>query len=241
MVYQITKLFYVLYVPAQKYTIPSHQRITYLNFTSADDNAIIDYLPFQFTAFEELSVHPSTDIETLWRKFKTAILHCVLKYIPCKVKTTRKQNPWISRDISHAKRKVKRIRKSLKFSPRPEVALPWLLDMKNKIKDAKSNFYSDTLTELLKSSPSKFWNYIKPKSSSDPSFSPSTSRDSTNSLNFFCSVFTADDGKTPENYATVKDKLSHLTVTKAGVLNLILNLDTEKVSGPDNILNAVLK
>lgn len=97
-------------LPVQDRPVHSQPKITFLDFNSADDTAIVDHLDFEFSGFEELSADSVTDMETLWQKFKEIIFHCIDTYVPHKVKKTRKHNPWITRDIIHAKRKVKRLR-----------------------------------------------------------------------------------------------------------------------------------
>lgn len=102
-------------------SIPVHDRIkssrtvsTFLDFNKVDDTSILDHLSHEFSSFEQLSRYPGVHIESLRQKFKEVVSHCILYYVPTKTKKENKANPWINRDIIHAKRKVKRLRISCK-------------------------------------------------------------------------------------------------------------------------------
>ena len=55
------------------------------------------------------------------------------------------------------------------------------------------------------------------------------------------SVFTTDNGTIPPVLSLDSPIIDHLEVTDAGILNLLLDLDPKKSSGPDNIPNEFLK
>lgn len=117
-----------------------------------------------------------------------------------------------------------------------------LHDMKSKIKVAKHNYFNQALPGFLKSSPRKFWNYLSPKNSRKKVETQDKDFVTADSLNhYFKSAFTVDDNYMQHINAQNKCPLDPLTITEAGVLNLLLSVDTKKSNGPDNIPNAFLK
>lgn len=77
------------------------------NFAKADDTSIIDYLSFNLD-----SLSSDDDVNELWARFKTIILHCVNSFVPLRKKRRNKRNPWITREIVRLKRKIGRQRKA---------------------------------------------------------------------------------------------------------------------------------
>lgn len=164
--------------------------------------------------------------------------------MPAKTKKTRKHNPWIAREILHSNCKVKRLRKTLKAKPTPQIQNKLsqaLSNMKSQIKMSKVNYFTRTLPNFLKTSPQKFWNYLNPKNRNRPA-APEESKDKANSLNnYFQSVFTLDDGNVPDVDICNHQHIEPLVVTESGVLNLLLKLDTKKGAGPDNLPNEFIR
>lgn len=224
--------------------IPSNSFSAYLDFNHADDTSILDHLFHELASFELLANDSNTNVEILWASFKSVVTHCVLNYVPSKTKKTRKHNPWITREIIHCKRKVKRLRKTLKAKPTPQIRNKLsqaITKMKSQIKMSKANYFTSTLPNFLKTSPQKFWNYLNPKNRIRPA-APEESKDKANSLNnYFQSVFTIDDGNVPDVDICNTRHIEPLVVTESGVLNLLLKLDTKKGAGPDNLPNEFLR
>lgn len=114
-------------------------------------------------------------------------------------------------------------------------------DLKTKIKTAKSNYLTKTLP-FLKHSPSKFWSYLKPaknnRSNTPQEKDKPVTADKLNS--YFKSVFTVDDGNIPDIVTSAEGTLDTIVVNEAGVVNLLLNLDTQKSAWSDNIPNIFL-
>ncbi|XP_040061475.1 uncharacterized protein LOC115318981, partial [Ixodes scapularis] len=147
-----------------------------LDFYKADDASIQTYLAHEFNDFQELYDGTDISIDELWQKLKSIINHCITKFIPSKRKMIRKLNPWISREIIHLKRKLKRLRKSSKKRPLTNhnstiSELSRLLKLK--IKEAKHKYYNITLHNFVKASPQKFWNHIIPTKSKTSNISAS--------------------------------------------------------------------
>ncbi|XP_042144710.1 uncharacterized protein LOC121834875, partial [Ixodes scapularis] len=167
---------FVCTVPVRSSAI-SHGCAKYvLDFYKADDASIQTYLAREFNDFQELYDGTDISIHELWQKLKSIINHCITKYIPSKRKMIRKLNPWISCEIIHLKRKLKRLRKSSKKRPltnhNPTTSeLSRLLKLK--IKEAKHKYYNITLHNFMKASPQKFWNHIIPTKSKTSNISAS--------------------------------------------------------------------
>lgn len=227
----------------QRSKTDSVSRTTFADFANADDTTIIDYLSFQLDSFVNASDHPSADIDTVWQLFKNIVLHCLHNYVPVKTKRTNKHNPWMTRDVIHAKRRVKRLRKSLKHKPNlsRNSLCTAIVEMKSKIKMAKCHYFKNVLPSFIQNAPKKFWDYLNPKKRTDKS-TTGTNRTTAESLNtYFTSVFTIDDGKIPHTDSCDENHLEPVSVTEAGVLNLLLSLDIKKSPGPDKIPNQFLR
>lgn len=220
-----------------------HSQKNVPDFQNADDTSIIDHLSIELAPFAEDSKRASISVDELWLKFKHTITHCMKLYVPNKTKRSKKYNPWINRDIIHAKRKVKRLRKSLKLSKsKSKTALTTAItDMKLKIRTAKKNYFTNTLPSFIKNSPQKFWGFLKNSKSSENASLSQNGLITPSSLNeHFQSVFTADDGNQPPIDILNKEPLELPVITEQGIFHLLLQLDTKKASGPDNIPNLFL-
>lgn len=86
-------------------------------FNKADDAAIMTYLAHEYLYFHNLCTEGSADIDEIWLQLKNHVLRCVRQFVPLIKKTTRKYNPWITREVLHLKRRIKCLRKSNKSSP----------------------------------------------------------------------------------------------------------------------------
>lgn len=94
---------------ARKLLRPSKMPV--LKFALADDVSILDYLEASLDAFLVLA-DSGASVDDLWNFFSDMVNHCVLCFVPKKFKTTNRKNPWITREIIHAKRRLKRMRAS---------------------------------------------------------------------------------------------------------------------------------
>lgn len=75
------------------------------DFSRARDESVLDHLEMVFNNFQ------GSDVEKLWVQFKQICTYCLDNFIPNKAKKTKKSNPWITRDVLHLKRKLKRLKK----------------------------------------------------------------------------------------------------------------------------------
>lgn len=202
-------------------------------FTRANDVAIIDYLETHIGSL----LH---NVETSWQSFVRTIRHCVENFVPCRKTYKHRANPWISREIIHMKRKIKRLRK--KHVP----MTPQLKVLKDKLQtslaQARNTFYSNTLTEFLQNSPQKFWRYLSESKTGSSKMKVNgviitdapTIAEHFNA--YFQSVFSQTDDYELEN--SFVDSDNDLLVTQEGVLHMLLQLDPKKPPGPDGIPNA---
>lgn len=214
---------------------------------NADDVSIIDSLALGHSTFSCYFAERSVSLDDLWQFFKTTVERCLSMYVPKKVKRIRKNNPWITRNIIHLKRKICRLRK-LKH----KCALPCharkiqdhSTTLKTLIREAKHKYTNVTLKNFITSCPHKFWRFLNVKKNNQNKLSPKEALDKANMFNkFFQSVFTMDDGNQPEIMQPLPDtslQIAEITVTESGILSLLLNLNPKKACGPDNIPNAFL-
>lgn len=215
---------------------------TVLNFMAADDVSILDYLE---RSFDEFQVLYNTDCSTdrLWHFFSTVVGKCIDSYVPRIRKRICKTNPWITREIIHTKRKLKRKRKSCAKNCTPEGTAcisSMRQELKRLIKQSKDRFFNVTLTKYLKEAPSRFWRFVTPPASSPRP--PEITQQRVDDFNsFFASVFTHDNGILPEfSTSPLQRPIDDVVISEEGVLNLLLNINTRKTPGPDGIPNEFL-
>lgn len=85
---------------------------------------------------------------SLWLMFKSIVLYCVTNYVP-KTKRLPKNNPWITREVIQAKRRLKRLRRTIKIKGGDEfrvTKLPNVIaEFKLTAKRAKEYYFNVTL------------------------------------------------------------------------------------------------
>lgn len=136
------------YTEMQKDKIPP---ATVKDYNRVDDTAVIDYL-------EEQLVVSTNSVVILWQQFYSAVKFFIQHFIPSKRLQKHRTNPWISRQIIQTKGKIKRLRKKHKtFAPQ---FMQLKHDLQSEVEQARSNFFSNTVADFIKSDPSKFWRYL---------------------------------------------------------------------------------
>lgn len=75
------------------------------DFEHADDASILDYLELALDRMPQ-----EDDMNLLWAYFKSVVEHCLSRFVPLKRKRIQRANPWITRNIIHLKRRLKRAR-----------------------------------------------------------------------------------------------------------------------------------
>lgn len=132
--------------------------LSYKDYSHADDVSIIEHM-------ENCLVDCTmTDACSLWNRFKVMCHYCINRFIPTKNKKVRKHTPWMTRDVIHIKRKVKRLKKKhgnpLKIKEAQN-------SLEQKVIAAKNYYYNTSLPNFIKNDPTKFWNHMKEKKEAD--------------------------------------------------------------------------
>lgn len=131
----------------------------YYDFNNADDVSILDFLEQDYDFF--LQCHRNfTTVNSLWLHFKCAVRHCMNKYIPKRHKSKRR-SPWITREIIHIKRRVKRL--SSKNPTDSGTLAERRSDLRSKIKSSRFTFFNVKMHNFLFSDPRKFWPHLTQK------------------------------------------------------------------------------
>lgn len=224
--------------------LPNRIKLNNAKFVKVKDYNAADNPNIAHHLEEALLTFHDDDVNVLWAKFKSCCNYCINKFIPDKMKKINKANPWITREIIHLKRKLKRYRKR----KNRDAALLFKLSskLKSKLREAKERFYSTTLGRFATESPHKFWQFLSNKDSRSVDQIAVGARIVTDKKeiaetfnSYFQSVFSrpATLGNTPY----VNDSNQYIHITVEGVTELLLRLDPKKSAGPDNIPTAFLK
>lgn len=207
------------------------------DYTHADDDAVISYMESLFPSFND-----TNDVNELWSRFKDMVIHCESTYVPLKKKRINREYPWMNRDLIHQKRKIKRSRKRGNKKQLQSI----VRNFKDKVRAARDQFFSCTLTSFMSEQPKKFWQYLsKDKSGITEIRTSGVSIDDpftiANEFNaFFQSVFTMNASHAHLNPYTLRNPMPEVNLSKNGILSLLRNLDIKKSSGPDKICNVFL-
>lgn len=210
------------------------------DFLASDDVSILDCLHLGLSDFS-----PGDNVSTLWSKFKTLVLSCIDRFVPLRQRTTKRNNPWITREIIHLKRRIARRRKSKlnygsDFSTLKQ-------ELTAKLRCARSRFHNQTLPLFLKEAPQKFWRFLsgakcgieKLKINGVVVTNPERIA---NELNFtFHGSFT--DPHSVSSISTLLPPcatMPDLGFSREGIFDLLLKIKTKKASGPDGLPNAFL-
>lgn len=143
-------------VPLNVSRARTYKTVQVKDYANADDTSILDMLGYSFSQFQHVSELET--VEEMWQRFKSIVKHCVDKFIPSRAKKTKKRNPWITRDIIHKKRKLKRLRRR-RNRDFEEIARA-RRELKKDLIESKRAFFSHKLSTFIKHSPSKFWLYM---------------------------------------------------------------------------------
>lgn len=219
-------------------------RVPVSDYGRADDTSILDFLETAFDDFKQAS--DSEPVDCLWQKLKSIINSCIERFVPIRLKKTRKTNPWITRDVIHTKRKIKRLRKRQGHS---EQISQLRAALKIQISKSKKKFFNETLSGFLRTSPRKFWLYLSDRKEAIEHIAVGSDvvtqkQDIANGFNrFFQSVFTkmafTDEDK--EMADTCTCAMDPVSFDQAGVFQQLLNLNEKKANGPDGIPTVFLR
>jgi len=197
----------------------------------------------------------SRTVDQLWKEFKEAVHKAVIDHVPHRVNKSRSRLPWINRQIKADMKVRKRLYNKAK---RSNLQHDWdaYRKMKNsintKLKEAHNNYYTRLFDNSFNGSRRQFWKYIKAKRQDKPDIPAlfvddkpiHSSKDKANALNsHFKSVFTTEDLTTIptiDNHTDVPD-MPDISISEAGIYQLLTSLDEHKASGPDRISAYILK
>lgn len=220
----------------KKCTAKKAKTVQVKDFTRARDESVLDYLDLHLSNF-----HGSNVVE-LWDKFKKICTYCIENFVPTKTKKTGNENPWITREVIHLKRKIKRLRRR---NASPTTVQNLQATLSSSIGHAKRHYFNNTLPHFIRTAPEKFWKFLSKKNKAVdqiikdgiPVVEKQSIAEHFNA--FFHSVFINS-----EELALPFSPLSNVSpefVSAQGVLSMILNLKTKSTPGPDNIPNVFLR
>lgn len=215
--------------------VPS-EIVSVKDFSRARDESVLDYLEIKFNSFQ------GSDVNILWDQFKQICTYCLDNFIPNKTKKTRKSNPWITREVLHLKRKLKRIRKRGAAANIVEAARTAFNEA---LKRSKWHYFQHTLPNFLNESPQKFWDFLNQKKKSvdeiqiDGVQIVDKEAIAEHFNSYFHSVFSIPSERvslTPVSCSDLED-----IVSLQGIVAMLLNLKSKTSPGPDGLPNAFLR
>lgn len=219
---------------ADKCAVPS-KTVLVKDFSRARDESVLDCLDLCLSTFV------GTDTSDLWIKFKDICTYCINQFIPSRAKKSGKSNPWITREILHLKRKLKRLRRARV----PHNIIQMKQASLNKaVAAAKRHYFQNILPNFIRNAPQKFWNFLSKEKKSLPAMMHegtllTNKKDIADKFNsYFHSVFSQS-----ANNFTTRDSCSqpvHDLVSQPGIFAMLLNLKTKATPGPDEIPNSFL-
>lgn len=210
------------------------------NFNRADDTSVLDYLELALDRMPN-----DNDVDKLWNYFTDVVHSSLSRFVPKRAKRIHKDNPWVSREIIHLKRQLRRARQR---KPKNSERIAILsTQVRQALRASKTRFFTTTLTEYLKTSPQKFWRYL---ARSKPSINgvvvnnavcnnpPEIAQEFNN---FFASVFSEKDESTAVDLEFQNHSDASTFFSKEGIVDMLLKLDVKKSPGPDKIPNEYLR
>ena len=194
----------------------------------------------------------TTDINTLWQSFRDFTTNVIDKFVPSKMSSTRFNQPWVTRKVKRlSKRKKRAYHKARDSGTEHDINRYKSIrtETRNECRTAYHTYIRDIIT--TDRNPKKLYSYVKGKRRDNSGVSSlkadgvahSDPRMKANILNNqFSGVFTTEDTSfIPHIEGTPSPDMHHFSVTVQGVKKLLLDLDTHKAAGPDNIPTRYLK
>ena len=194
-----------------------------------------------------------TPINNLWTRFKDIILNAQNKNVPTKMTSTRYSQPWFDRDC---KRSVRKKNRRYRVFKRTKLDKDWekykdaAKTARKTCNNAHNTFIKDKIIENGDKNNKRFFSFVKAKKTDIMGVSPLLDNgaiqtkdcDIAETLNKqFASVFSVDDGTTPEVNDPQGSPIGTITFTRNGILKLLKGLDPSKASGPDGVSTRILK
>ena len=196
-----------------------------------------------------------TSVCEMWETFKTAIQSIINKRVPSKLSSPKHTNPWINTEIRRAIRRKQRAHcKCRKTNKKRDTDRYRRLQKQVKfmIRMANKRYIETTVDEAYKTNNKRFWAYVKSKGQETSGIPPLKNKDGfLKSDNYskaeilnhqFQSVFTEEDlANQPDKGRSPFQTMENIKVTEQGIIKLLLNLKTNKATGPDSIPAFILK
>lgn len=212
------------------------ETVSVKDYSRARDESILDYLELCLDKFT------GSDTCELWSEFKKICTYCLDYFIPNRIKKTSKQNPWLTREILHLKRKIKRLKRA-RAGVGAIQATQSALSLA--VGSAKRQYFQHTLPNFISTAPDKFWRFLsKKKQSLNRMIQDSTVLTDKKQIaqqfnRYFTSVFSQKNTTAP-SYTSCSQTQTDI-VSQPGVFAMLLNLKTKATPGPDNISNIFLR
>lgn len=137
-----------------RYPGPRPKSVFVKNFSMAQDESVLDHLDLSLSWF------CGSDAVELWDKFKNICLYCLDNFIPNKIRHVRKTTPWITREILHIKRKIKRLRRGA--ADRNTISANQIV-LNSAVANSKRLYFENTLPNYIRNAPQKFWRFLSSK------------------------------------------------------------------------------
>ena len=192
-------------------------------------------------------------VEQNWQFLRDLILDCMEKFVPKKKASGRQDLPWMTRTV---KRLIRRKQRAYNKAKKSNKDRDWALfrKLRKKTQSALKTAHWNHLNTLFKEdggSNKGLWRYLKSTRKDTCGVSTlvsdgriaSDAQDKADMLNNqFSSVFTREDRwNLPPKVKSSYPKMPRITVSSAGVLKLLSQLNARKASGADNIPAVFLK
>lgn len=219
----------------------SHQKSPmqyFKDYSRADDDRVIEYMEAVLAEFNDDALGTCA----LWEKFVETCQYCINNFIPSKPKRTHKRTQWMTHEIVKLKRKVKRLRKQ---HAQRAVIKEHQRILAEKMHRSKEYYFKTLMPDFIKNDPSKFWNYLKDRKKPISkivldSRIVTNPGDIANHFNtYFHSVFNVSGASTFSVASSQPFEVNFISY--AGLVSMLVNLNTKKSCGPDELPNVFLR
>lgn len=189
-----------------------------------------------------------------WCLFRDKLKEIEATCVPKLTISSRSDDPWFTRDVKRALNKKKRVYRKASRSNCPQ---DWeayeniSAETHSIIFQAKDKFFNETLPNLMKTDPKKFWNIVNPKSTHSTAVlmredgSTLSVEHSAEKFNkHFTTVFTDElplNDSLSLSQLPIEYPFPAILITEHGVANAISRLPLKTSPGPDGISAKLLK
>ena len=194
-----------------------------------------------------------SDINSMWSCIKVNIHQLIDEHVPTKTTSTKVHQPWIT---TETKRLIRNKGKWYKKAKKRDDSKSWkkYKDYKKRVQRLSRKSHDDHVQNLISEDKStkKLWNYIKSQRKEETGIADltennkhiSNAKEKADLFNKqFSNVFSSpcDKEYPPADLSAEPNTLNSITVSKNGVLKLLLGINESKATGPDDIPGKLLK